>query len=241
MSLSVSFILVSTLHAGNIGSTARALINMGFSDLRLVKPRCHADSADARMMAMAGQPLLKKAKIFDSVEEAIADCELVIGTACPRVYRKLKRLSSRELVPFVKGHKGVKRLGVLFGPEEKGLSNEDLSYCDAIITIPTLAKTPSMNLSQAVMVIAYELATLKKHKMISLREKPASKAHLNGMIGHLEEVLWKIHYMDPQNPFRNRLVLRSLFRRARPTESEIFHLRAIFRKFLTRLEQAEKK
>ncbi|MDO8644277.1 MAG: RNA methyltransferase [bacterium] len=233
MPLNYSFILVSPRYAGNVGSAARAVANMGFKDLRLVAPRCSPKDKEAVMMAMGGSTVLKKVKIFKTIPEAIADRDYLIGTSCTRAYRKLIRLSSRDLVTHLEKREG--KIAVLFGPEEKGLSNEDLSYCDQIVTIPTSRKTPSLNLAQSVLILAYELSRLANHRVVSIREKPASKKSLHGMIAHLEEILWEVGYMDPQNPFRNRLVLRNLFRRAQPTEQEIFHLRAFYRKFLGRI------
>ncbi|MBI1909680.1 MAG: RNA methyltransferase [Deltaproteobacteria bacterium] len=226
-----SFILVSPLYAGNVGSSARALHNMGFADLRLVSPRCDPRNLEAVKMSMGGGEILKKAKIFRTIPEAVADCHFVIGTSCEREDRNRRQISSRDLVTYLKREKPGSRIGILFGPEEIGLSNEAAAYCDRIVSIPANKKNPSLNLSQAVLLIAYELSLLHDWK-IKKPAKPAvaTRKSFEGMIGHLEEVLRAIQYLDPQNPFRNMVVIRDLFRRVRPTESDIFHLRAIFRK-----------
>ncbi|MDO8461755.1 MAG: RNA methyltransferase [Deltaproteobacteria bacterium] len=232
MKPSFSFILVSPLYAGNVGSSARALHNMGFDDLRLVVPRCSPKDLDAVKMAMGGQSILKKARIFETISQAVADCHFVVGTSCERDDRDRKQISSRDLVTHLKKEQPGCQIGILFGPEEIGLSNEAVAYCDRMISIPANQKNPSLNLSQALLLVAYELSALHRWKIKKQERPPATKKSFEGMIGHLEEVLRTIGYLDRQNPFRNLVILRNLFRKVRPNEQEICQLRAIYRKVM---------
>ena len=158
--MKLHFVLVKPSHPGNVGACARALKTMGFDSLRLVESSAHRESR-ARWLAHGSHDILDQAAVYPNLAEAIADCELVIGTTARmrssrRVYHSMVQI--REAL----ANKGetVGPAAILFGCEESGLSNRELTYCDLLSHIPLAVSHPSLNLSQAVMIYAYELSYL---------------------------------------------------------------------------------
>jgi tRNA/rRNA methyltransferase len=150
----LAVILVSTRNPLNIGAAARAVANFGFSDLRLVDP--YDVAFREAVSAVGGAHVLRSARVFGSVAEATADCSLVVGTTAAQ--HRVPKLSIERLeagAEAARRHAG--RVGLLFGSEKFGLSNEDMSHCHALLRIATAPETPSMNLGQAVAVCLYEL------------------------------------------------------------------------------------
>jgi TrmH family RNA methyltransferase len=149
-----SVILVSTRNPLNIGAAARALANFGLDDLRLVNP--YKAAFREAVSAVGAEHVMRTARVFETVAEAVTDCSLVVGlTAAQR--RELQQPIARLAAGLtaVREHGG--RVALMFGSEKSGLSNEDMSYCHALMRIPTSPATPSMNLGQAVAVCLYEL------------------------------------------------------------------------------------
>jgi TrmH family RNA methyltransferase len=155
ISNALAVVLVSVRNPLNIGAAARAMANFGFDDLRVVRP--YDLAFREAVSAVGGAGVLSRARVFTSVAEAVADCSLVMGTtaATRRVpQHAVDRLEAAAIA--MKAHTG--RVGLLFGSEKFGLSNEDMSYCHALARIPTVPETPSMNLGQAVAICLYEVA-----------------------------------------------------------------------------------
>ncbi len=158
----IHFILVEPKEAGNIGASARAMKNMGFKNLELVKPK-NVLTDEARWMACNAVELLEKAVIYKSFEDAIKDKNIIIGTT--RRLGKRRGLilplkdSIKKIIPAARKNK----IALLFGREDKGLLNNEVEACGLLITIPTSPSQPSLNLAQSVMLVAYEL-TQKLYK-----------------------------------------------------------------------------
>lgn len=156
--MEILFILVEPAVPENIGSSARALKTMGFKQLRLVNP---ADplSDPARWLAHGASDILEKAEIFSSLENAVRDIDLIIGTSAKprRVKNDYHLIASLPKIIKAKGDT-LKKTGIVFGREDSGLRNEELRRCDLMSTIPLKTSFPSLNLAQAVMVYAYELS-----------------------------------------------------------------------------------
>jgi TrmH family RNA methyltransferase len=150
----LAIVLVSTRNPLNIGAAARASANFGFSDFRLVGP--YDVAFREAVSAVGGAHVLQSARVFETVAEAVADCSLVVGTTASQ-----RRVSQQPLdrpetgMKRIRAHPG--RTALLFGSEKFGLSNDDMSFCHALVRIPTVPDTPSMNLGQAVAVCLYEL------------------------------------------------------------------------------------
>lgn len=160
----LKIILVRPRNPDNIGAAARAMANFGLSELALVQPfasdwkeAAEAWRNEASVSAIDAMDVINSAKIFDSIPEAAADCPLLLGTSS--LHRAIPRrdvLLLADTPARIAGCAG--KTGILFGPEKTGLTKEHLSFCSALINIPTREKQPSMNLGQSVAVIAYELA-----------------------------------------------------------------------------------
>lgn len=158
----IHFILVETKEAGNIGASARAMKNMGFKNLELVKPK-NVFTDEARWMACNAVDILEKAVVYQNLEDAIKDKNIVIGTS-GRLGKKrglilpLKE-GVKQIIPAAKKNK----IAILFGREDNGLLNNEIAACGLLITIPTSPSQPSLNLAQSVLLVAYEL-TQKLYK-----------------------------------------------------------------------------
>lgn len=150
----ITFILVRPRYPGNIGSAARALKNMGFAKLSLVSPSVLPTDPEARRLAVGAVDLLRKAKVSETIEKATRGLRFLVGTSrrtgkYRRDFVPLPELASR--LP------AGQKVGILFGPEERGLTNRELAHCNLVTTIPADPGYPSLNLAQAVMVVAYQL------------------------------------------------------------------------------------
>ncbi len=154
----IRIVLVGPLYGGNVGSVCRAMANTGLSDLALVAPPA-LDLEEARKMACHADGILESRTEHASLETAIADCGLVIGTSARKgLYRQHAR-TPREWAPTILEAAATGRAAYVFGREDKGLTNEELALCTHIVQIPTTESYTSLNLSQAVMICCYELFT----------------------------------------------------------------------------------
>ena len=158
--MEISFVITEPATPENVGAAARALKTMGYSDLRLVNP-CDHLSAPARWMAHASEDILEKAQVFLSLEEAVESCDFIVGTTAKQRNVRHDYLPLQQLAEFLeKKEKVIRRVAIVFGREESGLSNKELGFCDLLTTVPLNSPYPSLNLAQAVMLYAYELSSL---------------------------------------------------------------------------------
>ena len=210
-----AFVLVRPLQAGNVGAAARALKNMGLCDLRLVAPRPAALGLAAASMAVHGRDVLRKARHFPSLGEALADCTLAVGTTCrPGLYRA-GVVALREAAAQLVVEAGANRVAIIFGREDTGLVNRELKLCQRLVTIPTAPEYPSLNLAQAVMLAAYELMLAAG----AARELPAAEPHapagaVDAMMERLGEALVSIGFLPADNPEHIMFALRAILGRA---------------------------
>lgn len=245
-----AIILVETQLGENIGAAARAMANFGLSDLRLVAPRDGWPNQKARDMATTGRHILDNATLFATTKDAIADLQLVFATT-GRGRDMMKPVSEPEQVMEEIITRGAEqqRCGILFGPERTGLTNDDVTLCEAIVTIPTDPDYASLNIGQSVVVMAYEWFRLQAKQQPSdtpkgfattsseaspvnpkNRSPLASKQEVQGFFDHLESELdrvdfWKVADKKPVM-WRN---LRGLFIRSSLTEQDVRTLRGLLR------------
>ena len=210
-----AFVLVRPLQAGNVGSAARALKNMGLGDLRLVAPRPAAGGRAAASMAVHAADILHRAQRHESLGDALADCSLAVGTTCrPGLYRS-GVVGLREAAAQLIAEAGANRIAIIFGPEDTGLVNRELKLCQRLITIPTAPAYPSLNLAQAVMLVAYELMMAAG----AARELPRPEPHapalaVDAMMERLSEALVSIGFLPAENPEHIMFALRAILGRA---------------------------
>ena len=227
-------VLVNTSHPGNIGSAARAMKNMGLSELYLVKPASFPHPK-ANELAVSALDILEAATVVTTLDEAIADCTLVIGTSARQRTIPWPLVAPREMAAKVRQETANSQTAVIFGNEQSGLTNEELHRCHLHVTIPTASQYSSLNLAQAVQVIAYEL------HLASLATDATSEAwdyrlanadEMEKLYTHLETVLVEIEFLKLEAPRKLMTRLRRFFNRARPDVMEM----NILRGFLTAVQ-----
>ena len=169
--MEISFILVEPAVPENIGAAARAIKTMGFEGLCFVNPSNHLGKK-ARILAHASTEILEKAKVYVSLENVVQDFDFLIATSAKRRRTNENYLPADELPDFIRNKSNaLNRVGILFGREESGLSNEEIRVCDIVTFIPMAAPYPSLNLSQAVMIYAYLLSGIIRKKQKEKRGK----------------------------------------------------------------------
>lgn len=232
------FVLVGTSHPGNIGAAARAMKTMGFSQLVLVDPRfadaCRQEEAIA--FASGAQDILANARVVGDIEDALEGCNFAAAlSARPREFAP-PVVSPRELSAQLAGDPGLDA-ALVFGSERYGLPNEIVERCNALIHIPANPDYSSLNLAQAVQLLAYEARMAATggampDTAIGFQGEAANLAQIEGMYAHLEEALVAIAFLDPDNPKKLMPRLKRLFSRTQLETEEVNILRGIARQIL---------
>lgn len=232
--LPIRFVLFETTHPGNIGSTARAMKTMGFHELVLVNPPVEWLCADSRALASGAQDVLNGARVVRSLAEAVEGCGLVLGASARHRRIGCPEMNPREAAAEIVLQSHSRAAAMVFGPERSGLANEELDLCNGIVYIPANPEYSSLNLSQAVQVIAYELRLQQLASgqaaapELPVPESPlAGPAQLELFYEHLERVLLGSGFLNPANPRHLMRRLRRLFNRTRLDENELNILRGI--------------
>ncbi len=230
----INFILVRPRYPGNIGSAARAIKNLGFKNLILVAPSTLPLHPESRRLAVGAEDLLKKAKVFDHLEEAIQGNHLLVGTSRRTGKHRKDFMTLEDLPPLLPKKQ---KIGILFGPEERGLNNRELSTCHHVVTIPANPKFPSFNLAQSIAIVAYQLHIgSKSTRHPSNNDESTSQVapveELEGMYTHLEKMLLQIGFLENDRSFHMMRSLRNLLSRTRPDSREIRIIRGICRQVL---------
>lgn len=222
--------LVETSHPGNIGAAARAMKTMGLKDLALVRPRRFPDD-EASARASGADDLLAAARVTDTVIGAIADCGLVVGATARLRGSRWPVTDPRSAAATIWRESSRTQVALLLGPEQSGLSNDDLAHCRLLVHIPTEADYGSLNLAMAVQVLCYELRMARQSLSAEPLEKrdapPATAVELDGFHRHLERVLSEAGFLHPDHQKQMKLKLRRLFQRAELDRNEINILRGV--------------
>lgn len=155
----IYFILIEPREPGNIGASARAIKNMGFRNLELVNPADY-QSDEARWFARNSQEVLENAKVYATFDEAVAEKGLVVGTTRRKGKSRGFIVPVRECAPKIAGFAAENKVAVVFGREDTGLVNEEIKKCGYVVNVPTREEQPSLNLGQAVLLVAHELSLL---------------------------------------------------------------------------------
>lgn len=228
----IRIVLVATSHAGNIGAAARAMKNMGLSELYLVAPHNYP-AAEATHRAANAADVLERAVVVDTFEEAVADCALVVGTSARERRIPWPLLDPRGCAEQVYREAQRQRVALVFGREDRGLSNDELQKCQLHVNIPTDAAYSSLNLAMAVQVLAYEV------RMAHLAGVPAADAmagwdvefataaDVERLFTHMEQALAEMGFLKADAPKQSMPRLRRLFQRTRLDAMEVNILRGI--------------
>jgi len=234
----IRIVLVEPKGTGNIGSVARAMKNMGVSDLALVgggKSRTFW----ARAMAVHAGDILERARRFATFREAVADCGLVVGTTCRGGLYRGHSLPPRELAPKIVAAARDAKVAIVFGPEDHGLNNQDLCHCQWLMIIPSHPEYLSLNVAQAAMVCLYELFVAAQGEIPreTIARAPAGLVEI--LFDRMRRVLLKVGFLDSQNPDHMLLALRRLFGRAGLEERDVNILNGLFRQVEWYLENGK--
>jgi tRNA/rRNA methyltransferase len=232
------FVLVETSRAGNVGSVARAMKTMGFSDLVLVSPRCTDPLGDAEAVAFASGAgdVLAGARIVESIGEALDGCNFAAAVSARLREFSPPVWSPRVFSAHAADHADL-RPALILGNERFGLPNQIVEQCNVLINIPANPEYSSLNLSQAAQVLAYEcrLAALGENRTqegIGFTGEAASVAQIDGMYAHLEEALVAVGFLNADNPKKLMPRLKRLFARTQLETEEVNILRGIARQML---------
>lgn len=239
----IRIVMVETSHPGNVGAAARAMKTMGLHDLRLVQPQQYPH-AEATARASGAGDILTNAQVCETLDEALTGATLVVGTSARQRSIPWPCLTARQLGAQVQREPEEGTLAILFGREDRGLTNDELRRCNLHVTVPTNPEYGVLNVASAVQLIAYELrmallgdspdlpqARAREQVMplpeMFWDEPPASNEAVTQFIDHLERVMVQSEFLDPQRPGQVMTRLRRLFLRARPDKMEMSILRGV--------------
>lgn len=239
----ISVVLVGTSHPGNIGSAARAMKVMGLTNLVLVDPACEVDGKTYALAAGASD-VVENARIVSTLDEAIADCGLVIGSSARSRTLEWPQLDPRECGTKSIAEAGNHQVAILFGRERTGLTNEELQRCHCHVYIPANPEYSSLNLAMAVQTVSYEvrMAYLEQQKQrhtTTVEDYPRVD-ELEMFYQHLEKVTRQTRFINKNHPGMVMAKLRRLFTRARPEQQELNILRGILSSVEKSLENQSK-
>lgn len=228
---SVKVVLVGTTHPGNIGATARAMKNMGILDLALVEPK-EFPSDVATFRSKAAKDILEKASVHRSLAEAISECELVVGTSARGRTVPWPVLNPREAAKEMHKSSRNGKVAIVFGREDRGLTNEELGLCNFHVHIPSDPDYSSLNLSQAVQILAYEI------RLSYLQDQNVNKDYWDvdlanneqteRLINHMDELMQEVDFYDVENPRKLLVRVRRFFKRSKIDVMEANIFRGLF-------------
>jgi len=227
-------VLVRPQLGQNIGKAARAMLNFGLTEMRLVAPRDGWPNADAGPAASGADVVLKGAKLFETTADALADCSVVYASTVRRRDLVMPVVAPEEMAREIRATPG--RTAIMFGPERSGLESEDVALATRIVTVPINPEFGSLNLAQAVILLAYEWSRGAELAQPTAKdiEPPAAMAELEGLIGQLEGALQEADYFyPPERTQVTKATIRTILTKALWSSREIQALRGIIRALST--------
>ncbi len=224
----VRIVLNRPRYPENIGAAARAACNMGIGRLAVVQPENPEEDRIRKMATHAAGAVVDRMATFDSLRDALQDCQYVVGTTARLGGQRQVVLDpgvmARRLIPISRENE----IALVFGPEDRGLTNEDLRFCHALINIPT-ADFSSLNLAQAVMVVCYALFTAGGKEAGPSAPRLATRRELDSMYDQLKDILVRISYINPENPDYWLNHIRHFFTRIQLRAREVSLVRGLCR------------
>jgi tRNA/rRNA methyltransferase len=233
-------VLVRPHYPANVGSVARAMRNLGFADLRIVEPATFHLDADARRLSTHGEPVLHAATRHPDLGDAVADCVRVVATSALTAgqYRDPTPAGPDVQIPLLADALTTGPAALVFGPEPNGLANVEVARCDALLTLPTDAEYPALNLAQSAAISLYLLRAewLRRRPTpappADPADLPAAHADAERAFGRLREALEAVHFLYGDRADALMHALRQLLTRARPTAREVRILHGLARQLL---------
>jgi tRNA/rRNA methyltransferase len=223
-------VLVRPQLGQNIGKAARAMLNFGLTEMRLVRPRDGWPNPDAGPAASGADIVLERAQVFDTVQDAVADCSMIYATTVRRRDLVMPVLTPEQVAEDARI--SGQRTAILFGAERSGLETEEVALANAIVTVPINPDFASLNLAQAVILLAYEWSKRSRLAVPPAKdlEPPAPHAEVEGMIAQLDEALVEKGYFHPPSRTQaTRNTIRTIFTNTGWSSREVKAVRGIFR------------
>ena len=231
----ITIILVRPQSPGNIGAVARAMHNMGLGQLTLVAPALFPHP-EADMMACHAEAVLQQARVCDTLHEAITSCHWLVGTSARRRHYRKPPLTPRELADKLPALCQQYHVGILFGPEDTGLTTAELNLCHERVVIPTVSTATSLNLAQAVMVLCYEVLLARYRPTAPPVPTLATVADVEAMYNHLREAFAIRGFPDTYSVERILDRLRRIFERTGLEQRDIRLIRGMARQLAWALQ-----
>ncbi len=228
----IDIVMVGTTHPGNIGAAARAMHNMCFTNLVLVDPQCPVGEI-AYARSSGAHQILDQRKTVTSLQDAIADCHLVIGLTARHRSLPWPELNPQQMSDEIINKESTVKAALVFGREHSGLTNDELMLCNYMVSIPTNPDFSSLNVASAIQIMCYEIyqkLLAKKtlvNKELELPEALATAGDIEGYFSHLEQVLRVTGFLDNDNPGLLMQRLRRLYQRIDMSKTEVNILRGI--------------
>jgi len=244
----ISIVLQRPRYPENIGAVVRTGHNMGITNLIVVEPLNYDKTKILRMATHATADAVDRIKVLDSLKEALSPFNYIVGTTARLGKHRQNFYTPSDIAKKIISLATNNRIALLFGPEDRGLTNEDLQFCHSFVNIPTAAFS-SINLAQAVMVICYEVFSAQKKDQYGFLPKLANRHELDAMYDQLTEILTRISFLNPQNPDYWMNNIRTFFSRLQLRAKEVKIIRGICRqinwygekKFRDGIDQGTKK
>jgi tRNA/rRNA methyltransferase len=224
----ITIVLNKPRHPENIGSAARAACNMGIKQLVVVDPENLDMQRVSALATHAAAAVVSNMRHFDDLATALADFNYVVGTTARLGGERQRVASPAQMARQLASISLENRIALLFGPEDRGLTNEEIRFCHALVNIPT-AEFSSLNLAQAVMVLSYELFKSSLPESGPATPRLATRIELDGMYRQIRDILVRINYIQPQNPDYWMNKIRHFFSRLQLRGGEVSIIRGICR------------
>lgn len=237
----ITFFLVRPQFAGNAGAAARALQNCGFKKMALVNPEFTKKHLDITKFAVKAKALVDKAPVYDTLKQGLKSYRYVIGTSRRHGNYRKNTLTLYDLPQFLEQLPQTGKVAILFGHESHGLDNDEMTLCHYMMEIPSHPQNESFNLSQAVLLTAYEIFRQNPNLPPPDETKYPNIAQLEGMHEHLKKALQEIQFIKNNNPDHMPRVLRNIFNRAQLSDLEVRVIRGIARQMLWIAKQKDLK
>ena len=226
----VTIVLNRPKFPGNVGSAARCAMNMGIKKIIVVgNPDLEREEMKTMSTHVAAH-IVDGIRYFDNLDEALAEFHYVVGTSARLGKARGPVVSPREMAQHLSEIVQENEIAILFGPEDAGLSNDELRFCHLVVKIPTSAQFKSINLSHAVMILCYEIFIAQNARTGMFTPRLATSTELEGMYDQLEGLLSKIGYLNPQNPDYWMMHIRRFLARVKLYSKEVKIIRGVCRK-----------
>lgn len=238
----IRIVLVRPTYGGNLGSVCRAMKNMDLSRLVLVQPNPAMNFSEAQQMSMHAQDVLDAREQFDSLAEAVKDCQRVYGTTARKGLYRSHCKSPREWAPDLVEQAAAGPVAIAFGTEDSGLTNEELSMCTNVIRIPSSTWYSSLNLSQAVMICCYELFLANEHYEAPQELHPEAPHQMRErMFAMWGELMHEIGFFDDDTSEHMMMAFRRIFARGKLSEADANIMMGVVRQTQWKIREAAKK